>query len=104
MIKRVLIVAAIATSTVFFNGCASRNAEHSKVSNLADDARITTQIKAKYAESPVVRALVIRVDTDNGNVTLAGNAKSSEEKAAAESIARSVSGVRSVKNNIVVQP
>lgn len=104
MIKRLFVIAAIATSTAFFTGCASRNAEHSKVSNLADDARITTQIKAKYAESPVVRALVIRVDTDNGHVTLSGNAKNSEEKIAAESIARSVSGVRSVKNNIVIQP
>lgn len=104
MITRALIIAAMATSTLFMGGCASTNREQSTVGQLVDDAKITTQIKARYAESPLVRALAIKVDTDNGHVTLSGTAKSANEKNTAESIARNVPHVRSVKNNIVIQP
>lgn len=104
MIKRALIIAALTTTTLFVSGCATNNREQSAVGQLVDDAKITTQIKARYAESPVVRALAIKVDTDNGHVTLSGYAKSSEEKTTAETIARNVPHVRSVKNNIVIRP
>lgn len=50
-----------------------------------------------------VSAMNINVDTDNkGVVTLKGNAKSKDEAAKAESIAKSVQGVTSVKNEIQV--
>ena len=104
MFKRALIIAAMATTTIFVSGCATDNRQQSTVGQLVDDAKITTQIKARYAESPVVRALAIKVDTDNGHVNLSGYAKSSEERSTAESIARNVPHVRSVKNNIVIQP
>lgn len=103
MIKHILVAAALAASTLFIGGCAT-NRDQTTVGQMVDDAKITTQIKARYAESPVVRALAIKVDTDNGHVTLSGYAKSSEEKNTAETIARQVSHVRSVKNNIVIQP
>lgn len=103
MIKRTLITAAMVASTLFVGGCASSR-EHSTVGQFVDDAAITTQIKARYAESPVVSALAIKVDTVNGNVQLSGFAKTSEEKNTAESIARKVNGVRSVKNDIVIRP
>lgn len=103
MFKRTLIAAVLATSTLLIGGCAS-DRNQTTVGQMVDDAKITTQIKARYAESPVVRALAIKVDTDNGHVALSGYAKSSEEKNTAESIARNVSQVRSVKNNIVIQP
>ena len=104
MIKRAFIIAALASSTLMVGGCATNTNEKSTVGQLVDDAKITTQIKARYAESPVVRALAIKVDTDNGHVTLSGYAKSSDEKNTAETIARNVAQVRSVKNNIVIQP
>ncbi|HEX6571238.1 MAG TPA: BON domain-containing protein [Steroidobacteraceae bacterium] len=46
----------------------------------------------------------ITVETLNGTVMLSGFAKSAAEKAAAESIARKVDGVRDVKNEITVRP
>jgi hyperosmotically inducible protein len=49
-----------------------------------------------------VSALSIKVDTDKGVVKLSGNAKSKDEAAKAESIAKSVNGVTSVKNDIQV--
>lgn len=103
MIKRTLITAALVTSTLFIAGCAS-NQEPSTVGQIVDDAKITTQIKARYAESPVVSALAIKVDTDNGHVKLSGFAKTADEKSTAESIARKVPNVRSVRNDIVIRP
>jgi len=46
----------------------------------------------------------ISVETLNGVVMLCGFAKSATEKVAAESIARKVNGVKSVRNEIVIQP
>lgn len=103
MITRTLITAAMVASTLFIGGCASTR-DQSTVGQMVDDAKITTQIKARYAESPVVSALAIKVDTVNGNVQLSGFAKSSDEKNTAEAIARKVSNVRSVKNDIVIRP
>ena len=68
MIKRTFITAAMVASTLLFvSGCASSR-DQSTVGQFVDDAKITTQIKARYAESPVVSALAIKVDTVNGNV------------------------------------
>lgn len=103
MITRTFVAAAIVASTLVMGGCAS-NREQSTMGQMVDDAKITTQIKARFAESPVVSALAIKVDTNNGNVNLSGFAKSSEEKNTAESIARKVPNVRSVKNDIVIRP
>jgi BON domain len=40
----------------------------------------------------------------NGNVTLSGETPTQEEKSAAEEVARKVEGVRSVSNQIIVNP
>ena len=74
-----------------------------KAKEAVTDSVITTKIKAEYAKDKAVSAMNIKVDTDNkGVVTLSGNAKSKDEAAKAESIAKSVSGVTSVKNDIQV--
>ena len=49
-------------------------------------------------------AAAISVETLNGVVMLSGFAKNGTEKATAERIARGVSGVKSVKNEIAVRP
>jgi len=73
------------------------------VKDAVKDSVITTKIKAEYAKDKVVSAMNIHVDTDaKGAVTLTGNAKSKEEAAKAESIAKSVAGVTTVKNDIQV--
>jgi hypothetical protein len=73
------------------------------VKDAVKDSIITTKIKAEYAKDKAVSAMNIKVDTDDkGVVTLSGNAKSKEEASKAESIAKSVSGVTTVKNNIQV--
>jgi osmotically-inducible protein OsmY len=65
-----------------------------------DDATITTKVKAKFVEDKAVSALNIKVNTYQGTVQLSGFAKSAEEAERAGEIARSVNGVKIVKNDI----
>ena len=46
----------------------------------------------------------VSVDVDDGVVKLKGKVSSAEKKAKAEEIARKVSGVKSVVNNLEVKP
>jgi hyperosmotically inducible protein len=54
-------------------------------------------------ENKDVAGTSITVETLNGTVMLSGFAKSQNEKATAESIARKVDGVKVVKNEITVR-
>ena len=68
-----------------------------------DDAALTTRIKAAFVADTVVNALDISVHSEKGVVHLGGVARTSEEMHQAERIARQTSGVRGVRNNIVVR-
>ena len=67
-----------------------------------EDTVITTKVKALYVKDKEVSALNIEVKTVNGEVHLTGTAKSRQEADKAASIARGVTGVTSVKNDIQV--
>ena len=64
---------------------------------------ITTKIKAEFAKDKLVSAMKIHVDTDNGVVTLGGTAKSKAEADQADTLAKNITGVTSVRNDIKVQ-
>jgi hyperosmotically inducible periplasmic protein len=69
-----------------------------------DDAMLTAMIKARMTADGRVSPSRVDVDTFNGDVTLRGEAPTQEEKDAAEEVARKVEGVRSVNNQIIVNP
>jgi hyperosmotically inducible protein len=69
-----------------------------------DDAMLTAKIKARMTADGRVSPSRVDVDTLNGNVTLGGEAPTQEEKDAAAEVARSVEGVKSVSNQIIVNP
>jgi len=94
-------VAAVALLTA--TGCAVSRGQET-VGAYVDDTTITTQIKARFVNNTQVSASSISVETLNGVVMLSGFAKNSTEKTLAESIARGVNGVKSVRNEIVVRP
>jgi len=84
-------------------GCAVTRGQES-VGAYVDDAAITTAVKAKFVENKTVAASSISVETLNGTVMLSGFAKSADEKTTAESLAKDVKGVKSVKNAIAIRP
>jgi hyperosmotically inducible protein len=94
--------AAAAVALITLPGCAVTRGQ-SSVGEYIDDATITTQVKARMVENKQVDAAAISVETLNGTVMLSGFAKSGDERATAESIARGVKGVKSVRNEIAVR-
>jgi len=97
-------LAAVVSAVVLLTttGCAVVRDQQS-VGSYVDDATLTTRVKAKFAEDKTVSALAISVETLKGVVQLSGFAKSTEEKAMAERLARSTSGVVGVRNDIIVR-
>lgn len=102
MLSRQLTIVFAATA-VFLGGCAVAR-DQSTVGEYVDDSVISTQVKAKFVESRQVDASAIEVESLKGTVQLSGFAKSATERAQAEQLAESVSGVKKVENDIVVKP
>jgi osmotically-inducible protein OsmY len=100
------VVVGLAFSPVGFAGEMANKAEKASASvqENVGDAAITAKIKTEFAKDKAVSAMNINVDTDNkGAVTLKGTAKSKAESDKAVSIAKSVKGVTSVKNELIVE-
>ena len=101
--RTTLVAAASAIVLITASGCAVTRGQET-VGAYVDDAAITTKIKARFVDNKDVDTLSIKVETLNGTVMLSGFAKSANEKATAEVLARKVEGVRAVKNEIAVRP
>lgn len=97
--------ATLAASLVLLaaSGCAVSRGQES-MGSYVDDVGVTTLVKARFFEDKDVAGTAISVETLNGTVMLSGFAKSALERNKAETIARGVRGVTSVKNEIAVRP
>lgn len=89
-------------SPVLLSACASTSTTQSPGAYV-DDATITTKIKSDFVVDKTVDATDIKVETYKGTVQLSGFAKSQAEINKAVQIARNVSGVQSVKNDILLR-
>ncbi|MBN9344077.1 MAG: BON domain-containing protein [Holosporales bacterium] len=69
----------------------------------ADDAAVTTKVKAKLKTEPNFDASDIKVTTVKNSVELTGTVRSLAEKQKAEKIAFSVTGAKEVINNLTVR-
>ena len=93
-----LLVSLLAVSVPAFQACRS----HTSASTQMSDSSITTSIKSQLITSSAVKARDVDVNTEEGVVYLTGRVGSPAERTEAERIARSVSGVREVKNDLEV--
>lgn len=71
--------------------------------NAIDDAAVTAKVKSALIENKTTKAHQIDVDTRNGVVQLNGFVETADAKSEAESAARTVTGVKSVQNNLQVR-
>lgn len=101
-VRTILAATVAAVALVTMQGCAVSRGQ-SSVGEYIDDTAVTTAVKAKFVENKQVDAAAISVETLNGTVQLSGFAKSEAERSAAESTARTVNGVKSVRNAIIVR-
>ena len=70
---------------------------------VSSDDWITTLVRSRFFIDPRVKNTDVEVSTENGVVTLRGQVKDENAKAAAESIATHISGVKQVKNELTVK-
>ncbi len=85
-----------------FAACASTRTQES-TGEYVDDSVITTKVKSLLAKDDFLKSFQISVETYKGIVQLSGfvNAQTAVDKA--DQIARSVKGVKSVKNDLIVK-
>lgn len=103
LIRNSLAAAVAAIALLSATGCAVTRGQET-VGAYVDDAAITTSVKARFVDNPDVDASSIKVETLNGTVMLSGFAKNINERSTAEAITRKVSGVKMVRNEVVVRP
>jgi osmotically-inducible protein OsmY len=101
-IRNTLIAVGLAATLLTAAGCAVSRGQQTAGAYI-DDTAITASVKTRMLDDTRVAGTSITVETLNGTVMLSGFAKSEAEKAAAESIARKVDGVKAVKNEITVR-
>ena len=85
-----------------FVACASTPKQES-TGEYIDDSVITTKIKSLLAVDDFLKSFQISVKTYKGNVQLSGFVDSQKAVDKADEIARSVKGVKSVKNDLIVK-
>jgi osmotically-inducible protein OsmY len=85
-----------------FVACASTSKQES-TGEYVDDSVITTKVKALLAEDDFLKSFQISVETYKGTVQLSGFVNSQKAVDKAVEIARSVKGVNSVKNDLIVK-
>ncbi len=77
-----------------------RDAKESSVKGYAGDTATTSEIKAKLLADDIVPSRHVKVETTDGVVQLSGTVDSQAQSDRAESIAKAVDGVKSVKNDL----
>jgi osmotically-inducible protein OsmY len=87
---------------VTFASCASSPKQES-TGEYVDDSVITTKVKSLLAADDFLKSFEIGVETRKGVVQLSGFVDSQKAVNRAVEITRSVGGVRSVKNSLIVK-
>jgi osmotically-inducible protein OsmY len=82
--------------------CASTSKQEG-AGEYVDDSVITTKVKSMLANDDFLKSFEISVETYKGTVQLSGFVDSQKAIDKAGEIARSVKGVKSVKNNLNVK-
>lgn len=90
------LLAALALGTAA--GCATDPRPGAE--QLVDDATITAGVKAAIVSEPSLKVSEINVETWQGVVQLSGFVSSADSVATAASVARTVKGVKSVRNDL----
>ena len=99
--KRLLSV--LVTTVVLAAGMTSiSQAQDRTVGERVDDAKITASVKTKLTADSAKNLVNVDVDTRQGVVHLQGMVPTEQDKANAEKLARSATGVVDVKNDLKV--
>jgi hyperosmotically inducible periplasmic protein len=101
-IPRLSRLIAVMLMAMFVAACAGSKTRES-TGEYIDDSAITSTVKAKLLQDKEVSGLAINVETFKAVVQLSGFAKTEAERQRAAQLARSVGGVKDVKNDIRIK-
>jgi hyperosmotically inducible protein len=99
IVIRCLVLLMLITT---FVACASTPKQES-TGEYVDNSVITTKVKALLAEDDFLKSFQISVETYKGIVQLSGFVNSQQAVNKAGQIAKSVQGVKSVRNDLIVK-
>jgi osmotically-inducible protein OsmY len=109
-IKRIptLILAGVLTTALGCTGMTSQDKSSTttreSTGQYVDDTIITAKVKAAVLQEPMLKSYEINVETYKGVVQLSGFVSSQAEINKAVELTRTIKGVTSVKNNMLVKP
>ena len=99
---RILPTLFVSIALLFAAGCSSTPTQ-SSLGESIDDTVITTRVKAAIFNDADLKVSEISVETFKGVVQLSGFVSTRAEIAKAGTIARNITGVKSVRNDILVK-
>ena len=80
-----------------------RDSKESSIKGYAGDTATTSEVKARLLADDIVPSRNVKVETTDGVVQLSGTVESQAQSERAESVAKAVEGVKSVKNDLKTQ-
>jgi osmotically-inducible protein OsmY len=98
-ISKYLSAVFLAATLVSVVGCSS-TPQKEGTGQYIDDSVITAKVKAAILDEPTLKSAEINVETFKGVVQLSGFVSSQAAENKAVQVARSVGGVKSVKNDM----
>ena len=101
--KLLLTAVLLGGSALITAGCASGEHRRSGGEVISDGA-ITAKVKTALLAEKDISSMEIKVETFNGTVQLSGFVNSQWQIDRAGQVARGVSGVQSVKNDLIHKP
>ena len=100
--KNVVMSCLVLLMLITLVACASTRTRES-TGEYVDDSVITTKVKTLLANDDFLKSFQISVETFKGKVQLSGFVNSRQAIKKAGEIARSVQGVQSVRNDLIVK-
>ena len=101
-IDRAKVLTAAFVAAIGLSACAPMEGRETS-GQYVDDATVTTKVKASLVNEQALKGFDIHVETMKDVVQLSGFVGTPQQKAQAEQIARGITGVRGVRNDIVVR-
>lgn len=97
----ILKLSALLAVLVVASACSSTRTQQS-AGEVIDDSVLTSKVKIALIDDPVTKAGQINVETFRGVVQLGGFVDNAQQKDQATKVARSVTGVKEVRNDLRV--
>jgi hyperosmotically inducible periplasmic protein len=101
--KRIFMRTGVVALLALLLGAGCTAMGEKSAGEVIDDSTVTAKVKAALTDDETTKARDIKVETYKGVVQLAGFVDTNAEKSRATDVARSVNGVKEVRNDIEVQ-